>query len=170
MRPTLLRTSFLEGGAEFVTVLLPPGKREFMHRCARMPTPLFDRNAHIGETVHLQDGWIDDLAHQIVHPLIVARRHAQQLAQAVDREDLDAPVHVGLELHQFVEGDGVFAGHRANDFGPDAAPSAGSLQHRGQFARKPVAKGRRFEKSFAGISKKSNRPVGTTLGSPSSSI
>jgi hypothetical protein len=43
----------------------------------------FDRHAHIRKLVYLKHGGLDDLAHQVVHPLIFPRRDAQQLAQAV---------------------------------------------------------------------------------------
>jgi hypothetical protein len=75
----LAAASLLHGSPEFVTLLLPLGERKLMHRRTGVSPALLDRDARVRKPVHLKDGRIDDLPHEIIHPLIVARRDAQQL-------------------------------------------------------------------------------------------
>ena len=75
-----------------------------MHWRTGMPPPLLEGNAHIRKAIHLEYRPVNHFAHEIVHPLIVAWGHAQNLAQAINGEDLDAPVHIGFELDPLVGG------------------------------------------------------------------
>jgi hypothetical protein len=50
----------------------------------------FDHDAHIGQSVHRQDRWGYDLAHQVVDTIILAGRHANEISKAIDADRLDA--------------------------------------------------------------------------------